>query len=70
MYAISGRRLICTKTLAHYLQQLSAEQYRLNTPAKAARGASRRGPCVKVPQCLCTFVNHLKDPKLFGEILD
>ena len=28
-------------------QQLSAEQYGMNTPAKAARGASRRGPCEK-----------------------
>ena len=51
-------------------QQLSAEQYRMNTPAKAARGAIRRGPCVKVPQGIWTFVKRLKDPKLFGEILD
>jgi len=51
-------------------QQLSAEQYGINTPAKAARGSSRRGPCAKVPQCILTFVKCLKDPKLFGEILD
>jgi len=49
---------------------LSAEQYGINTPAKAARGASRRGPFVKVPQGIWTFVKRLKDPKLFGEILD
>jgi len=29
-----------------------------------------RGPCVKVPQGILTFVKRLKDPKLFGEILD
>jgi len=50
--------------------QFSAEQYGMNTPAKAARGAGRRGPCVKVPQSFFTFVKHLKVPKLFGEILD
>jgi len=44
-------------------QELSAEQYRMNTPAKAARGASRRGPCVKVPQGILTFVKRFKDPK-------
>ena len=49
---------------------LSAQQYGMNTPAKAARGASRRGPCVKVSQGIWTFVKRLKDPKLFGEILD
>jgi len=42
----------------------------MNTPVKAARGASRRGPCVKVPHGILTFVKRLKDPKLFGEILD
>jgi len=42
----------------------------MNTPVKTARGASRRGPCVKVPQGILTFVKRLKDPKLFGEILD
>jgi len=51
-------------------QQLSAEQYGMNTPVKAARGAGRRGPSVKVPQGIWTFVKRLKDPKLFGEILD
>jgi len=49
---------------------LSAEQYGMNTPAKAVRGASRRGPCVKVPQGIWIFVKRLKDPKLSGEILD
>ena len=48
----------------------SAEQYGMNTPAKAARGASRRGPCVKVPQVILSFVKRLKDPKIVGEILD
>jgi len=42
----------------------------MNTPAKAARGTSRRGPCVKDPQGIWTFVKRLKDPKLLGEILD
>jgi len=51
-------------------QQLIAEQYRMNTPAKAARGAGRRGPSVKVRQGILTFVKRLKDPKLFGEIFD
>ena len=51
-------------------QQLSAEQYRMNAPAQAARGARRRGPCVKVLQGIWTFVKLLKDPKLFREILD
>jgi len=51
-------------------QQLSAEQYRMNTPAKEARGAGRRGPSVKVPHGIWTFVKRLKDLKLFGEILD
>eukprot|EP00277_Geminigera_cryophila_P047890 CAMPEP_0173064908 /NCGR_PEP_ID=MMETSP1102-20130122/5289_1 /TAXON_ID=49646 /ORGANISM="Geminigera sp., Strain Caron Lab Isolate" /LENGTH=191 /DNA_ID=CAMNT_0013932051 /DNA_START=11 /DNA_END=582 /DNA_ORIENTATION=+ len=36
---------------------LSAEQYGMNTPAKAARGASRRGPCVKVPNLNTTRVS-------------
>jgi len=54
-------------------QQLSAEEYGMNTPAKAARGAGRRGPSVKVPrvsgpfqvpQGIWTFVKRLKDPKL------
>jgi len=51
-------------------QQLGAEQYGMNTPTKVARGACRRGPSVKVPQGIWTFVTRLKDPKLFGEILD
>ena len=51
-------------------QQLSAEQYRMNTPAKATRGAGRRGPSVKVSQGILIFVKRLKDPKLFGEILN
>jgi len=51
-------------------QQLSAEQYGMNAPAKAARGASRRGPCVKVPQDIWTFLKRLEDPKLLREILD
>jgi len=41
----------------------------MNTPAKVARGAGRRGPTVKVPQGIWTFVKRLKDLKLFGEIL-
>jgi len=51
-------------------QHLSAEQYGMNTPAKAARGAGRRGPSVNGPQSIWTFGKRLKDPKLFGEILD
>ena len=42
----------------------------MNVPAKAARGAGRRGPSVKVSQGILTFVKRLKDPKSFGEILD
>jgi len=42
----------------------------MNTPAKAARGAGRRDPSVKVPQSIYTFVKRLKDPELFGEISD
>ena len=42
----------------------------MNTPAKAARGAGRRGPSVNGPQSIWTFGKRLKDPKLFGEILD
>jgi len=30
----------------------------MNTPAKAARGVSWRGPCVKVPQGIWTFVKR------------
>ena len=51
-------------------QQFSEEQYRMNTPAKAIQGTDRRGPSVKVPQGILTFVKRLKDPKLFKEILD
>jgi len=50
--------------------QLSAEQYGMNTPAKVARGAGRRGPSAKVPQGIWTFVKRLKDLKSFGETLD
>jgi len=46
--------------------QLSVEQYGMNTTAEAGRGAGRRGPSVKVPQGIWTFVKRLKDPKLFG----
>jgi len=51
-------------------QQFSAEQYGMNTPAKDARGAGKRGPSVKGSQGIWTSVKRLKDPKLFREILD
>jgi len=45
----------------------SFRQYRMNTPAKVVWGASRIGPCVKVPQGIWTFVNPQRFEVVWGD---